>query len=69
MSMIKDLVVRAKTEIVSEMHDTMVDEIKTRIREIRAARKTLDMLEMSYNQRLVEMEADLREQEIEDVQP
>ncbi len=69
MSMIKDLVVRAKTEIVSETHDTMVDEIKTRIREIRAARKTLDMLEMSYNQRLVEMEADLREQEIEDVQP
>jgi len=60
-SKIAALVEQAKAELVAEAKEELVSEIKVRIREIHSARKVLDMLETSYENRLREMETDLEE--------
>ena len=56
---VKDLVVQAKKELISETQEKKVAEIKVRLREIISAKKTLEMLEKQYEERLVEIESEI----------
>ena len=54
------LVEQAKTELVEEKKEMMVETIKTRLREIEAAKFTLSKLEESYNKMLVKLDDALK---------
>lgn len=62
---VKDLVIQAKKELIYETQEKKVDEIKIRLSEIISAKKTLEMLEKQYEQRLVEIENEINSVAIE----
>lgn len=65
MANVKDLVVRAKAELIEETKDKKVAEIKVRLKEIISSRQTLDMLEKQYENRLIEIENEINSVNLE----
>lgn len=57
---VSDLVKIAKRELVEETKDLKLIEIKTRLKEIIAAEKTIAMLKAQYEKRLVEIEDEIK---------